>query len=164
LAQLTIHRALLREGVLVEAAGELVSPGGTISGSLLKSCAEHLPAILPPAAARISQPHVSYAELAFDFALQPEGLALSGRCRNAAPGTLVHSSFGELLVGDPRRTYPLAAVVRTVSPGSDWLVPATDEARKLLHLLALPAQQGANDTIARQPSVRARLRTDPNQR
>jgi hypothetical protein len=95
--------------------------------------------------------------MGFDFAVAPEGLMISGCCAGDGSGTLLGSTAGQLLVADPRRTYPLAALVRALSRPSDWLIPATAESRSLLSLIAVPTHRPPAEPIARQPWSRVRL-------
>lgn len=158
-ASVQIHSASVRQGVLVDAAGCLDSPGGTVSTTLLESLSDQFHLRLPHAAIRLPRPYVRYDALAFDFAMSHEGVSLRGQCAGFEPGTLMRSQEGPLLVADSGRSFPLAALVRALSPASEFLVPATEETRRLLGALAFPASQNPQTNIAERP--RARLRQGP---
>ncbi|MGE3777085.1 MAG: hypothetical protein AB7F89_07880, partial [Pirellulaceae bacterium] len=145
-------------GTLVEARGTLVSGCGSVSSALLNSCAQHLGAAV---ATRIPATQVTYAELACQFQLDEQGLSLIGYCRNR-PNCLLAARTGPLLELDSRRSYSLVEFVRTLTPDSQWLVPATSETRGLLAWLPLPPRQ-TSESLARNGHIRLRSRdVQPN--
>lgn len=155
LADVTVRQAIVAQGTLQEASGNIVSAGGSISPSLLISLAEQLHANIPARLAELPQPYIPYREMRFDFAISSAGMTVAGRCTGESPGVIFKAAGGELLAANPAHTYPIVAVVRALSPASDWLVPATDESKRLLGVLAFPSVRRPA-SLAKQPA-RVRL-------
>jgi hypothetical protein len=159
LATVNLEQAVVVQGTITSAAGEITSGGGAVSTSLLASLAEHLRVAVPPATLQAPQPHLIYSELACQFAIDSAGITLAGRCVNGRAGTVFHGTAGPLLVADAQATIPLVSLVRALSPESSWLVPATNESKHLLGILALPSGNPSKVAVAQQPRARLRLQT-----
>lgn len=157
LADLTVSKAVIQQGTLKEATGELISAGGVVSPTLLAALGKQLSVGVPPGIEEWSEPYIRYERMAFQFALSEQGMNLVGRCSDSVPGVVMLAKEGALVVGDRRRAYPLVGVIRALSPDSEWLVPATDESRGLLEVLALPAARQASPAMARPLRPRVRL-------
>ena len=155
MATATFNHALFERGVLKSAEGSLVSEGGTISSSLISSLVQHLPPLSTSEVALAS--HVAlmnYDRLAFRFTVSAEGCSLSGL--DDQDGSVILSSTRQpLLIGDARARYPLVSLVRALSPDSRFLVPATDETKSLLSVLAFPERQPPSTAS---PGIQPRLR------
>jgi hypothetical protein len=160
-ATLALRGARVENGVLQHAAGSLTCPGGTLDASLLQSFREHLNLNARVAAIDGPVTNIPYSELSFDFQLGPESIVLAGQCPGDAPGIIMTSAAGRLLAGEPGKPYPIVALIRALSPASDWLVPATAESRGLMSVVAPPSRQPRQGTIAERPRSRVRLLEPP---
>jgi len=159
-ADIDLRHARLVDGRLVEAEGRLVSRGGVVSRSFLLTTGDER-ALGMQVAERVHQEQDvlwRYQQLAVDFALSQDGLQLSGRCGGQPPGTLLADSRGPLLQDSPRAVVPAVALVRTLAPASQVLVPAGAETDSLLRHLPLPSLEPP-PAVANQPkSTRVRLK------
>jgi hypothetical protein len=160
-ATLALRGARIQNGVLQHAAGNLSSPGGTINTSLLQSLREHLNLDVGVAAIDSPDTNIPYSELSFEFQLGSESIALAGQCAGDEPGVFMTSAAGRLLAGEPGKPYPFVALIRALSPASDWLVPATAESRGLLSVMEPPARKPRQGTMAERPRARVRLLDPP---
>jgi hypothetical protein len=157
-ADLGVHRALFQRGMLRQATGQLLANGGVISTSLLRSLSEQLGADTSTSASRISRPYAEYRQIAFDFELSPQGMTIVGRCPGTKAGVVMCSASEDLLSLNPAQQLTWIGLVRALSPASDLLVPATQQSKGLLGVLALPDAQPAPTAIARPPQARVQLK------
>ena len=133
-AELTIQKALVRQGRLEEATGSLVAGPGAISRSLLDAAAGRLGMVRGPDPRDPGQ-LVSYDRLAVSFRIDSHGLQLRGACPPAGSGTVLAGSLGVLL-GEPKaQPVPVAAVIQTLAPAGAIQVPATRETDWLMRRL-----------------------------
>jgi hypothetical protein len=92
---------------------------------------------------------IPYEQLACKFAVDSHGLKLQGACRGAPgtilpPGTILTTTTGPLLA--VTRSAPLSpvALVRTLVPRRDLLVPATPAAEALVRTLPALTLDGSS--------------------
>lgn len=159
LADVELRRARLDDGRLVEAEGLLTSRGGVVSRSfLLTTGDENVLALRVASRVPLSQDVLwRYQQLAVEFVLTRDGLQLSGRCEGLPPGTLMADSRGPLLQDSTQAVVPAVALVRSLAPASQVLVPAGVETDSLLRVLPLP-ELSTPANVADQPrSPRVRL-------
>lgn len=155
LATVTINHAMIERGIIKSSEGTLVSDGGTISSSLISSLVQHLPVSTSEVVLASHSTLIHYDRLAFRYLISAEGCSVSAT-DDQTGGVILSSTRQPLLIGDARARYPLVALVRALSPDSRFLVPATDETKSLLSVLAFPERQPAQNSKANgiQPRVR----------
>ena len=162
-AQVQLERAIFDGPRLVEAAGSVTSMGGTISRSLVQAGRGQLhfdtTAPHPPREAIIR-----YQRLAFDFMIDQHGLKLSGRCPGPARGTLLADDEHALWTQPAIQPQPVAALLRTLAPGNEILVPAAESSELLMRHLPLPPLVSPSDPDGREPEPRAKLRVGTQRR
>jgi hypothetical protein len=157
-AQVVINRAAFDRGRVTSAAGSLDSPGGVVSRSLLTAAAESLHWTSSRAIHDTEQPLWQYRRLAFAFALDNNGLVIAGRCQAPSPGAILVDSRDALLADPPEPVVSALALVRTLAPQNEILVPASKETDALLHALPLPNVIPPAASTARPPYCPLRLR------
>jgi hypothetical protein len=155
-AQVTLNRAKFRNGRLVDAAGSLISQGGTVSRSLIDASVESLRLRPSQRLDELTASPCPYQQLAFGFTINAEGLAISGNCD--AAGMLLADARGALLSDSKQTNLPVVALLRTLVPQSEVQVPATKETDALLHALPTPPISPPPDQNARPPYSPLRLR------
>jgi hypothetical protein len=147
-ARIVIQQARLRDGRLSVAAGSLAVGPGLISRSLCQAALEglHLFAFEPFVT---NSQLIPYEQLACKFAVDSHGLKLQGACRGAPgtilpSGTILTTTTGPLLA--VTRSVPLSpvALVRTLVPRRDLLVPATPAAEALVRTLPALTLDGSS--------------------
>jgi len=140
-ANLDLRHARIAAGRFAEAEGLLTSHGGVVSRSFLLTTGEEN-TLGMQVAERVRQGKDSlwrYQHLAVDFMLSQDGLQLSGKCDGQPAGTLMADSRGPLVQDSPRALVPAVALVRTLAPANQMLVPAGSETDSLLRHLPLPS-------------------------
>lgn len=133
-AELTIQKAMVRQGRLEEATGLLVAGPGAISRSLLDAAAGRLGMVRGPEP-RDFGPLVAYDRLAASFRIDSHGLQLQGACPPAGSGTVLAGRSGVLLGEPPAQPVPVAALIQTLAPAGAIQVPATRETDWLMRRL-----------------------------
>lgn len=154
-ANVRIDQAFIEQGVLNSATGAVISHGGTVSRSLISSLAQHLSLSTPEVVLAESAPLTGYDLLAFQFAISGEGFSLAG-FNDRGDETMLTAAGQPLLAGDSQARYPLAALVRALTPESQYLVPATEAIKPLINWLDLPAPRPANLPTDEPPTGRLR--------
>lgn len=158
-ATIDLTRARLEAGRVIEAAGTLRSPSGTVGSSLLAAAADWLgcqprstPAgTLPYEPGRNDQ----YRDLALVFQIDEQGIALNSSPSAQPPGALILSRRGAALLTAPiDGPVPLVQFVRALAPESELLVPATKETSQLVRWLPLPPVMRASDEQPGVPPLR----------
>lgn len=151
-ARIFIEQAHLRDGRLAVAAGSLAVGPGLISRSLCQAALEGLHLFAFDALVTNSQ-LIPYEQLACKFAVDSHGLKLQGACRGAPgtklpTGTILTTTTGPLLAVTRSASLSPVALVRTLVPRRDLLVPATPAAEALVRTMPQAAQDGAPRTAA----------------
>lgn len=151
-AQLTLHRARVREGRLEEAVGRVHAGPGSVSGSLLRSLSKELN-MPPPEAFPPPRQLVGYDRLAFTFEMAAGELSITGQCPDHA-GAVMVDRHGPLL-REPPSVQTVVSLVRALVPQSQVLVPAARETDWLLGRLPIPrlVPPADADTSARRVHV-----------
>ena len=159
IAELAVHGAYFEQGKLRQASGQFLANGGDVSTSLLRSLGEQLGATISINVARSPGPYAKYHQMAFDFELSSEGMTIVGRCPAAQSGVVMCSVAEPLLSINPMQHQSLYAIVCALSPSSDVMVPATEESKGLLEILAFPRANGKSSRTqtAQPPGVRVRM-------
>jgi hypothetical protein len=99
-----------------------------------------------------------YQQLAIEFSLSPDGLQLSGRCPDQPAGTLLSDARGPLVQDSPHAVVPAVALVRSLAPANQVLVPAGSETDSILRHLPLPSLTPPTPIAERPLSPKVRLR------
>jgi hypothetical protein len=151
----SIESARFHRGRLEDFCGVLVAERGTVSRSLLAAAVDRL-GVVPGAEPIPVGERIPYHELAMSITLDAEGLRLRGLCSNVEPGTIL--SDGRVrIVGEPsRERQPIAALVQTLVPQSELLVPANRQTVWLLNHLLIRDVSPAPGTKSPLPTARAR--------
>jgi hypothetical protein len=135
-AEVAIQRARFRQGRLEEVAGVLMTGPGLIGRGLLDAAADRLRLVrsLQPAAAEV----MPFDCLAFEFAVDAEGIRLAGRCPGPERGTVLAVASGRLL-GEPNfQPLPTAALLQALAPAGTIQVPAGRQIDWLARLVPTP--------------------------
>lgn len=156
LANIFIQRAEFRHGRVDEFDGVLQAGGGVVARSLLESLVVHLP-IRTMRELDQSIPLLPYRELCLAFRMDADGLRLAGKCQSSQADVVLTDEFGSLLVNTNSAPISAVAMVRALSPTSDWQVPMTSETNMLVRVLPLPTTTSSGTSISRQPGSRLRL-------
>ncbi len=157
-ATLTLEQARVHDGRLLEAAGLLEAPVGTVSRSLLAAAASHFEWQLALNSSQVERPLLAYEKLKLGFLLNDSGLQLSGDPAGEAESPLQVSDQPALLIG-PRRTIPIVTLLRVLVPDTRHQVPATQQTDWLLRVLPIPPlDRNPVDTDAPPPYVPIRLK------
>jgi len=132
LASVTIDRAALVNGKLVEVRGSIRSQEGALSSSLIAAAQEHLGLEVstelagnPPAAA------IPFQNLTIGFRLSGQSLSLT-------EGVLIANGEGPILTAPPNHSSTGVNLLRVLLPESEYQVPATRQTSALVRLLPLP--------------------------
>lgn len=136
LAEVRIDRARFARGRLIDVAGRLTAGPGAVDSALLLAAvgALQLNHQIP---AKATGP-ILYEQLAFDFRLDEQGLALGGCCQHAPLGAVLVDASGWLL-GEPKhQPQPAARLIQALVPVEAHTVPANRHSGWLLDLLPLP--------------------------
>ena len=157
-AEIEISRARFLRGRLTSAAGSFICDGGVISRSMLTAAVESLHLTSSEAIHESNEPLWRYRRLAFGFAMDDDGVSITGLCESTAPGAILTDSQGVLLADPPERVIPTLALVRTLAPQSEIQVPASAETDSLLRALPLPSVIAPRASTARAPYSPLRLR------
>ncbi len=140
-AEVLFRRARFQDGTLIDAAGDVVCFGGSVSRSLLAQADRTLGlAAAPRVRALEADPLLRYRELKFAFALNQDGLRIVGHGSGPDPGVVMADGYGPLLQ-DTSEVAQVVALVQALSSPQGVQVPATKEAYQLLHILPLPTRQ-----------------------
>ncbi len=155
-ATITLDRAVVEQGVLSSATGSVVSPGGTVSRSLVAALAQNMALTTPEVTLADNTPLTVYDRLAFRFSVSGEGFSIAGL--DPSSDDVILTRAGQpLLTGDQRARYPLVALVRALTPDSQFLVPATDATKELLQWLDFPSPHPRTISAAEPPPPRVQL-------
>jgi hypothetical protein len=157
---LSIERAKIENGRLVEANGQILSESGEIGGSLLVSAVEALgcvPGAAPPGQLPFtSDENYPYRNLSLEFTVDEQGLLLEASPEAKPPGAIMLNHRHEAMLSAPAfSAMPLIQLVKALVPESTVQVPATKETAALVPWLPLPEivpPEGAR----RAPSARLR--------
>jgi hypothetical protein len=152
-ARIVIEQARLRNGRVDTASGSLAVGPGLISRTLCQAAIEGLQLSAGDLLVTNSQ-LISYQQLACGFAVDPRGLQLRGGCRESPPGTILTTTTGPLLAVTRSEPLPTVALVRTLIPRRDLLVPATPAAEALARVLPQAHQNGPRTAVQPGPSPR----------
>jgi hypothetical protein len=153
MAGIVVQRANFRCGRLEVATGSFVAGPGVIGRSLCQAAVDRLQltTVDPMVGSRDPLP---YEQIAFSYAVNADGLWLGGGCHAAPEGTILTTSTGPLLAAPRHQPLPVVALVRTLVPRHDLLVPATPEAGSLTQVLPLPTGTRARTAREQVPSQR----------
>ncbi len=148
-AQVLLRRARFHDGKLTDAAGDIFSPGGVVSRSLLAQ-ADHSLGLVADSRVHDLQADMlwRYRALRFGFEITPEGLQIVGHCDHPSDGVVMMDQYGPLLTDQPDGIIEVTALVQTLATPGGHQVPATAEAYRLLHVLPIPSRSGRRDQIA----------------
>jgi hypothetical protein len=114
-ANLTVEGAKIVAGRIERMHGDLTCGGGAIHRELAKSLAEDLSLDAAGAGKTFGASH-PFSELAFGFALDAEGLLISGRCGTGPKGSVLVDRFGIAITEPaPAMRLPVAAIERAFS-------------------------------------------------
>jgi hypothetical protein len=114
-ASLTVEGAKIVGGRIEQTHGALTCGGGTIHRELARTLAEDLSLDAAGAGKTFGANH-PFSELAFGFALDAEGLLISGRCGSGPKGSVLVDRFGVAVTEPaPAMRLPIAAVERAFS-------------------------------------------------
>jgi hypothetical protein len=148
-AQAIIEHLRFDVGRIVSVRGRVEAGPGVIGESLVAAAREQLKMQSDGEAAEKASPSAihRYQQLALHFALDDGRLQLRGECGAVPQHTalVMGASRFRTTEGD---VGPLA-LVRTLSPDSDHLVPATEATRNLVRVLPLPKETQQRDGAAR---------------
>lgn len=160
LADLELRHTRITDGRLLEAEGLLTSRGGIVSRSFLLTTASEETLGMQVADRVRSGKDVlwRYQQLAIEFSLSPDGLQLSGRCPDQPAGTLLSDARGPLVQDSPHAVVPAVALVRSLAPANQVLVPAGSETDSILRHLPLPSLTPPTPIAERPLSPKVRLR------
>lgn len=115
-ATLVLDGAKMVGGHIEQVHGELKCGGGTIHRELAKTLAEDLTLDAASAGKTFGANH-PFSELAFRFALDAEGLLISGRCQTGPKGAILVDRFGVAVIEPtPAARLPIASIERAFSP------------------------------------------------
>jgi len=152
-AQVVVTWVSFRSGRIEKAFGGVSSAGpGAVSPSLLAVAAEYLGLEQASESPPGSDP-VSYDGLAFQFALDKDGLTIKQWWDNRR-GVMI--ARGRPLLVPTGRTCPAVALVQAMAPGASVQVPATQQTDVLLRHLPLPEVVPAAAVLGH-----SRLATEP---
>jgi hypothetical protein len=149
MAEVLLRRARFQDGKLTDAAGDVSSPGGVVSRSLLAQ-ADKMLGLVADARVRDLQADMlwRYRALRFGFEITPEGLQVVGHCEHPNEGVVMMDQYGPLLTDQPESRTQVIALVQTLATPTGQQVPATAEAYRLLHVLPIPSRSSQRDQIA----------------
>ena len=134
LADLNFRSLQIKNGHLTNVSGTLEAHGGVIGESLLDAAVRELALTQTHP---LPQKNWPYSHLAIAFRLDGEQLETRGLCE---PGeALLTDANGPLLTATDRRGVKFSQFIRMLSPESDYVVPATEQTRKLVNVLPLPS-------------------------
>lgn len=139
-AEIIFNKVVVERGSLLEAAGTVLSRDGTVSRSLLEACArpDATQLRLDPRVAEADQPLWRYKELSLGFRVDGESLSLKGLCTRTEQGVILSDNEGPLLKESLQNTVPAVALVRALAPQAELQVPASQETRRMINMLAIP--------------------------
>lgn len=139
--RLQLDKALVHDGRLESARGMLTAGPGQISRTLLAAAQAHL-GMSAPRSATEGSGVVAYRQLCVQFALDAEGLWLSGGADN--PSAVVVDTQGKLIARqDVFGPQPPLNLLRALVPDSEYQVPAAKETDWLSRLMPLPSIERA---------------------
>ena len=156
--EIVLERAKFTGGRLTAASGSLACQGGVVSRSLLSAAAESLLLAGSDRVLQSDEPLWRFRQLEFAFAMDGNGLAITGLCQGPQPGGIVADAQGPLLADSPEQLVPTVALVRTLAPQNEIQVPASRETDILLRALPLPTVIAPSSSTARSPYSPLRLR------
>ncbi|HZZ74088.1 MAG TPA: hypothetical protein VFE24_17680 [Pirellulales bacterium] len=155
-AQVTVQKAVLKQGRVEAAEGSFSAGPGVIGRSLIISLYQQLhwePGKLAEEAAELTP----YEQLAFSFVLDPRGLVFSGQCRDGRPGAILETHKGPLLMEPQEQPQPVLNLVRALVPAAEVQIPATRESDWLLQHLPLPKLTASDDETSNPAAARLHL-------
>jgi hypothetical protein len=140
-AELVIERAELRGGRIQHAQGQVIAGAGQVDRQLLANWQTHLGIEL--AKLPTSEVKQTFDQAAFRFALDAQGVELRGQCGREDSGILLlGTDLRPLALQREFNKFPLSALLRSLSPDSRELLPATWQATEIARWLPLPASNG----------------------
>ncbi|MCO6456676.1 MAG: hypothetical protein J5I93_15365, partial [Pirellulaceae bacterium] len=138
-ATAVVSVARMAGGQLIEASGELRSPHGAVSQSLLHALRDDLQLTLNEQALPAGDQRLLYQRLAVAYRLSDEGLTVTAVRDAPQSGVLLHCDQGWLLAESNQTSVPVVALVRALLPDRQLLVPAARQTAPLLQALPVPA-------------------------
>ena len=154
MAEVTLSRTLVHQGLLEEVAGHFESPGGVISQTLLTAAEEHLELMRHTPSPQSEL--VAYREMAFDFSLAASGLTISG-CQDQRQ-TVLSDAQGPLLASFEGGVVPIHALLPLLVPARELQVPAARETSWLIPHLPLPTVKSSPTATSRPGYAPLKLR------
>jgi hypothetical protein len=136
-ADVTIQKAVLRGGRLEQLTASVAAGPGVAGRSLVEAAVEQLGMAMRPDR-QPSDDYFSYTQLALACDMREGRLSLRGAAEGPVAGGVLVDRFGTLLSEPSEQPLSVAALVRTLVPQSEVLVPATREADRLLPYLPGP--------------------------
>jgi len=133
---LVIQSAKFHAGRLDEATGTLSAGPGIVDRSLLQAAVERW-GLTPPTEAVHVPEMVDYQQLVFSLTLNGEGVQIQGLCSIGGPGTILAIQNKRLLGEPTTQPRPLAALVQTLVPPSEWQVPVNPQTDWLMRYLPI---------------------------
>jgi hypothetical protein len=138
IATIKISKATVSESRLYFASGELTTGPGIIERPLLEAAKKEFGLTLASTTDR-RQPSVKFGAMKLSFELDCTGVLLQGHCEQRDSGIWLSDLAGHALASRAEaQKAPIAALMRTVLPGSSDFLPASQQAAELARLLPLP--------------------------
>lgn len=137
------------QGRVVSARGRVEAGPGVIGRSLVEAACEHLHWQCADDATSKAKPEAlqRYQKLALHFSLNDGEMQLRGECGDVQQRTAL--AMGESRYRTAEGNIHPLALVRTLSPKSEHLVPATQATRSLVRVLPLPKESLHTEGTAR---------------
>ena len=141
-ARLSVERARIGGGRLMEATGRLSAGPATISREFFARATAALrlvSALSEDNLSEQSRSQRSVDQLALSFTIGPDGLSLRGTCADAPDHTVVVSHGRPALFTAQQHRLSVAALVQLLAPSATLLGPMSAEVQRLARILPLPA-------------------------
>ena len=141
-ARLSVERARVGGGRLIEATGRVSTGPATVSREFFARAAVALRLVSSPSENDLSEQRWSRRsvdQLALSFTIGPNGLTLRGTCADAPDHTVVVSHGRPALFTAQQHRLSVAALVQLLAPSATLLGPMSAEVQRLARILPLPA-------------------------
>jgi hypothetical protein len=138
-AAVDLRTVAFSAGRILQADGQFAAGPGVISRSLLLAAVDSNLAVETEELESVAERLITYDELAFEFAIDDEGLTVTGSCDEPLAGSMLTKDGTALLTQPEKQPVPVVALVHALVPQNTVQVPMTRETELLLRVLPLPS-------------------------
>jgi hypothetical protein len=153
-ANVTLRKLRFSGSRIRTADGTFSAGPGVLSRSLIHAASDTGLADELRSVAELADTIVPFEQLALNFRISQDGMAVLGACDAEIPGAILTQDDGALLVQPRHQPVPTVALVRALVPQSRVQVPATRETDLLLRVLPIPSIQPAAGVRTADPHLR----------